>query len=322
LKIEFFKTFYYTIKNFCKRSITLSAGRMAFRGGGLVSSSTLRTGSGGNMTVKATESIELVGVEPSLLTPSAISSSTLGSGAAGNLTLNTPRLILRDGGRIDASTGASGAAGSVAIDAPESVEVSGRVPGSVNPSLVISSANILDESLRKTFGLPPIPTGVSGNVTINTRLLSLTEGAQVTVRNDGTGDAGTLQIEAASIFLDGSGGITASTQSGEGGNIALTSNDIRLRHGSEISATAGRTGNGGNIAINTDTLLALENRIFKHPKLHLRRSREAVISTAHVSGIAPDGVAKQEDIAIDPPDRALLQRRQGIGRKLSGEADR
>jgi filamentous hemagglutinin family protein len=239
--------------------ITLSAGRMAFRGGGLVSSSTLRTGSGGDVTVKATESIELVGVEPNLLTPSAMTSSTLGSGAAGNLTLNTPRLILRDGGRIDASTGASGAAGSVAIDAPESVEVSGRVPGSVNPSLVISSANIVDESLRKNFRLPPIPTGVSGNVTIKTPLLRVTEGAQVTVRNDGRGDAGTLRIQAASIFLDGAGGITASTQSGEGGNIALTSNDIRLRHSSEISATAGGTGNGGNISIDTGTLVLLES---------------------------------------------------------------
>ena len=238
--------------------ITLSARRMNFRGGGLVSSSTLRTGPGGNVTVKATESIELVGVEPNLLTPSAISSSTLGSGAAGNLSINTPRLILRDGGRIDASTGASGAAGSVTINAPESVEVSGRVPSSVNPSLVISSANIVDESLRKNFGLPPIPTGASGNVTINTPLLRVTEGAQITVRNDGTEDAGTLRLNAASIFLDDAGGITASTQSGEGGNIAISSRDIRLRNNSQISATAGGTGNGGNIRLDTGTLVLLE----------------------------------------------------------------
>ena len=239
--------------------INLSAGRMTFREGGLVSSSTLRSGPGGNVTAKATESIELVGVESNLLTPSAISSSTLGSGAAGNLTINTPRLILTDGGRIDASTGASGTAGNVTIDASESVEIKGRVPDSINPSLVISSANIVDESLRNNFNLPPIPTGVSGNVTIKTRLLSVTDGAQVTVRNDGTGDAGTLRINAASILLNDTSGITASTQSGEGGNVEINANDIQLRHGSEISATAGGTGNGGNIAIQTNTLIALEN---------------------------------------------------------------
>ena len=60
-------------------------------------------------------------------------------------------------------------------------------------------------------------------------------------------------------MLNDTSGITASTQSGEGGNVEINANDIQLRHGSEISATAGGPGNGGNIAIQTNTLIALEN---------------------------------------------------------------
>ena len=62
------------------------------------------------------------------------------------------------------------------------------------------------------------------------------------------------------IFLNERGGITASTQSGEGGNIQLSlDNNLLLRNSSSISAEAGGTGNGGNIAIDTQTIALLEN---------------------------------------------------------------
>ena len=95
--------------------------------------------------------------------PSAVTASTVGSGEAGKLTINTSRLIVSNGGRIDSSTIAAGAAGSVNINARDSVEVSGVVPGSRNPSLVISSANTLDETLVQAFGTPPQLTGASGD---------------------------------------------------------------------------------------------------------------------------------------------------------------
>jgi large exoprotein involved in heme utilization and adhesion len=97
-------------------------------------------------------------------------------------------------------------------------------------------------------------------VTINTGRLSVTDGAKVDVSNQGLGKAGTLRVNANSIFLDSQGSITAATVSGEGGNIDLNVRDVLLqRNNSPITASAGGTGNGGNIKINTSSLVAVPN---------------------------------------------------------------
>ncbi|MGH2412417.1 MAG: hypothetical protein ACRDEA_01710 [Microcystaceae cyanobacterium] len=115
---------------------------------------------------------------------------------------------------------------------------------------------------EKLLGLNPLSlTGNSGDVTINTGRLSVTNGARVSVTNDGSGNAGRLRIKADSIVLDNQGGITASTVSGEGGNIELRVGDILLlRHNSLISSQAGGTGNGGNIDIDADWIVAVPDK--------------------------------------------------------------
>jgi large exoprotein involved in heme utilization and adhesion len=134
------------------------------------------------------------------------------------------------------------------------------VPGSRNPSIISSSANILDESFRQQFGVPPSPTGNSGSLTINTGKLTVTDGALINVQNEGNADAGTLRINADSIFLNNRGRITASAQSGEGGNLNLqVQNTIIMRQGSQISSEAGGTGNGGNLTIKAPFIIGLEN---------------------------------------------------------------
>ena len=210
------------------------------------------------------ESVQVIGFLPlgEAFFTSVLASNNFGDGDAGSLTINTKKVEVRDGGRIDVANFASGNAGSLTINASESVEVSGKAEGFINPSQIISSANILDEDTRNLFFLPEVPSGASGNVTINTPRLSITDEAQVTTRNDGTGNAGIVRVNAGSIFLNNQGSITASTASGEGGNIILNVQDIlKLRHNSLISATAGReitdTGNGGNIDINAKFIIAV-----------------------------------------------------------------
>jgi filamentous hemagglutinin family protein len=241
--------------------ITVSTGKLVATQGGALTSSTFGTGHGGDVIVNATDSIAVIGSAPIIFNPSVLSATSFNTGNAGNLTLNTARLVVRDGGRIDASTLASGDSGSVTINARNSVEISGTIPGSGNPSLVISSANIESQTLQKLFRLPAKPSGKSGDVTINTDQLSVTNGAQLTVSNDGFGDAGKLQINANTINVTNDGSIAATTAIGQGGNIDMYSNILLLNNGN-ISATAGEqgsNGNGGNITIDTDALLVLGN---------------------------------------------------------------
>ncbi|HEY9672678.1 MAG TPA: S-layer family protein [Waterburya sp.] len=268
-------------------NVIVSTGQLTATDGGVVTSVTFATGKGGDVTVNANSFIELIGVIPNFFTPSSVSASAFNAGDAGNLTINTPRLVLRDGGIVGASSFANGKAGSVTINAPESVEVSGTVPESRNPSQIISSTNIVDTTLQQLYNLPPVPSGTSGDVTINTGRLSVTDGALVTVKNDGLGNAGTLRVKADVILLDNQAAITAATASGEGGNIDLKVRDfLLLRNNSSITASAGGTGNGGNITINTSSLVALpsENSDIRADSVNARGGN-VTINTSGLFGI-------------------------------------
>ncbi|NJM70846.1 MAG: filamentous hemagglutinin N-terminal domain-containing protein [Scytonema sp. RU_4_4] len=244
-------------------NVNISTGKLSILNGGRVGAGTFGSGSGGDVIVNATKFVEVIGAELSQLVGSLLGVSTLSAGNAGNLTINTPKLVVQDGGRIDSSTAATGSAGSLTINASDSVEVRGTISGTSVSSLVSSGANIESESARQRFRLPSVPSGSSGDVTINTGRLIITDGAQVTVRNQGSGNAGNTKVNARSILLDNRGRITAATQSGEGGNIILKTKTLEMRHASQISAEAEGTGNGGNITITgfspADSVVLLEN---------------------------------------------------------------
>ena len=239
-------------------TLELTTENLSLQGGGLVSSSVFGNGTGGDLKINDSSSIVVSGFNPNSLVPSSLTSITQGSGPAGNLSVNTNQLIIQDGGRVDTSTLASGNAGNLTINA-DSIDLSGTIPGSINPSLIISSANLVEPLIQIGLGLPKIPTGASGNVSINTRHLNVSNGALISVKNDGTGDGGTLKVQADSIILNNGGGITAATISGNGGNIQLTTSNIQLLSSSNITATAGGTGKGGNLFIQGNTLIALDD---------------------------------------------------------------
>jgi filamentous hemagglutinin family protein len=236
----------------------ISTRRLSLLDGGTVASPAIGTGKGGAVTVNATEAVEIIGGTP--FRSSAVTTITINAGDAGTVTINTARLVIKNGGSVSSPTAATGNAGSITINASESVEVTGTVSGSSIPSLAGSSAPILPEVARQANRLPDRPSGNSGSVTINTPRLSISDGAAVSVSNDGTGSAGTLQVNANSISLGRGGSITAATASGEGGNIDLNVRDsVLLRNNSQITASAGGTGNGGNIRIKAGAIVAVPN---------------------------------------------------------------
>ena len=257
----------FAIGNGRSGDIKVSVGQLNISNGAVLITANLApnvsnnvAGGSGNIEINATDLVEVEGTTSSNLSiPSAISAATFSSGQAGNILLNTKTLRVMNGGRVDSSTGASGAAGNVVVNASQLVEVTGEAPGFLNPSLITSSANVVEPSLQQLLKIPRIPNGKSGDVIVNPNNLRVSKGGLVSVRNDGSGDAGNIEIKTRSIELDDRGGITAATLAGEGGNIFLESQNLLLRNGSNISATANGTGNGGNFTINTDTLVALQN---------------------------------------------------------------
>ena len=238
-------------------SVTVSAQEITLLDGGGISAPTFGIGRGGNITVNALNSITLIGVN-TVFVPSAISAPSLGAGNAGQITVNTSRLMLQDAASVTTSTLSTGNAGNLIVNATESVEISGKVSGFSNPSAVRSAATIASPILRQTFRLPSAPSGNSGNVTINTKRLSVKDGAIVEIRNVGAGNAGTLRINANSIVLDTGGAITGATAFGEGGNVNLNVRDfLLLRNNSQITTSAGGSGNGGKIRLSVGAIVAV-----------------------------------------------------------------
>ncbi|MEG4290495.1 filamentous hemagglutinin N-terminal domain-containing protein [Microcoleus sp. D2B6] len=215
-----------------------------------------RGGPGGNITVNAKDSVEVIGnpAEPianGIPFGSLILAGTFGSSKGGDVTLNARRLIVRDGGAIVASTLGAGQGGNVTVTTSESVEIAGTTTNGFASGIITASVDLSQALL----GLPPA-SGAGGSLSIATGRLSLRDGAGVSVQSLGTGAAGSINIVADSIALNTKATIDGTSLSGTGANINLRARDIQLRD-SRITTDSG--GAGGNITLNSDILVGTNN---------------------------------------------------------------
>jgi filamentous hemagglutinin family protein len=245
-------------------NLTVNTGRLLVRDYGVMTTSTLSSGGGGELTVNASQSVELIGTPPFNLVPSdprtrfitGLFSSTFGEGKAGNVWVTTPRLSVQDGAAIGASTYGMGNGGDITVTASDTVELIGKS----------ESADGINPPAQSALAATAVngSSGTAGTLRVQTGQLILRDEGRLSVRNRGTGNnAGNLNVVADSILLDNGGSIAAATEeAGEGGDIRLQTRSLQLRRNSTIDAQAGQTGkggNGGNIQIDTDTLVAFEN---------------------------------------------------------------
>jgi filamentous hemagglutinin family protein len=240
-------------------SIQISTPQLRVLDGDYIAASTFDSGHGGNLTIKADE-IEVSGLEldgNEIISRSVLSASSGDVGDSGNVDISTTNLKITDGGQILSSAFSTGNGGSITINASSSVEVSGVSNGL--PSMIGASGDVAIDILEQKYELPDQPSGSSGNLRINTPTLNVNSGAEVSVKNDGTGNAGTLSINAEDINLDNTGNITAAAASGNGGNINLDTDNLQIDNESQITTEAGSNGDGGNITINTSNLTAKKN---------------------------------------------------------------
>ena len=210
--------------------LTINTGQLLIRDGSQVSAGTFGSGKGGNLTVNASDTVQVIG---SLLTAQADLNST---GNAGDLTITTGQLLIRDGGEVSASTFGSGKGGNLIVKASDSVQLSG------------ASGIFVDAGAG----------GTAGNLTLETGQISVQGGSRVTVSSP-FGQAGNMSITVDSLTLN-QGSITAvtGTSGAEGGaNITLQGLDLlRMDNESLISASALEGANGGNVTIDSTFIVA------------------------------------------------------------------
>jgi filamentous hemagglutinin family protein len=240
-------------------NLNIEAKAIEILDGGALATTSFGSGSSGQVVVNA-DTIHLAQVS-ALGAPSTLGTTSFRDGNSGNLTINSRQLTLTNGGSISATSYSKGNAGNITVNATETISANGftEVFGEFLRSMISSSIPITTPVFQRLLNLTDIPSGSAGIVIINTPRLTLSNEAGIGVRNVGTGQGGSIFINADQIRMTQKSQLSAQTASGLGGEIDLRSNLFTLRQNSSLIATAGNRGNGGNIKINSPLILGLEN---------------------------------------------------------------
>ena len=230
-----------------------ATGSLAITNGGLVSSSTLSSGSAGAVKVRASDmTINTGGLVLSGAFPN-------GTGNAGNIDVSlTGNLSIATGGGtpratgILASTAASGNAGTVTVSARNIT-----IDGQGSDLTGIESAADLGSSGKAGS----VEVLVPGN-------LSVVNGGVISTNTFSSGDAGTIKVRAGSITIDGKGvdrpsSISSLAQlgsTGHAGSVDVSAaGSLRVSNrGAIISSTLG-SGNAGSVKVSAGSIVIDES---------------------------------------------------------------
>ncbi|MEM1392181.1 MAG: filamentous hemagglutinin N-terminal domain-containing protein [Cyanobacteria bacterium P01_H01_bin.150] len=245
--------------------INITAGSFKIINRAGIFANTLGKGNGGNITVEARDLVEILS-DGNL--ESDVKEGAIGN--SGNITIKTTNLIVRDS-QIGPSVFGEGNAGNFKIIATDSVKLSGQRPKRED-----------DTSNAGSVGFPGglfaqidlTGKGRGGNLTIETRHLSVSDGSKIQAATFGDGDAGNVFIRASEIDLFEtekpnffSTGIFAGVQTdgrveagiidprdgrlpkGNGGNLTIEARKLSIRDGADVFVQTTGEGDAGKIFI-------------------------------------------------------------------------
>ncbi len=193
-----------------------------------------------------------------LIDQARISANTLGSGQAGTIALNVNLLDVQGGGRLDSSTSSTstnpkgGSGGMIAVRG-----VTGE--GSVADMVMVSGQDPfggVSRFLTETRG-----TGDGGTLHVQAVQVILSDGALVSATTSRTGAAGAIMMDVESLTLRRQAAITSSSTSqavtaGNGGNVTLLAGQtLALLEQSRVTATSA----GGQLLLQNGQLISAGN---------------------------------------------------------------
>ena len=226
--------------------IAIDTKQLNVRSGSVIANPALAIGDGGNVTIRASESVEI--------NASGLFTTAFNQGNAGTIQIETGKLSVRDGAVISPSTFGAGNSGNLIVRASDSVLVSKERPDSpLSTGLVTNSIG---------------GTGRAGNIDITTRSLRVDDGASISSSSGlstfaglipAGGPGGNITVNASdSIEVIGTAAgsgpsrsiIAAGTAgSGKGGDLTLNTRRLIVRDGAGIGASTLGAGQGGNLTV-------------------------------------------------------------------------
>jgi filamentous hemagglutinin family protein len=209
--------------------------QLVLQEGGAITNRNYSNANGGDITINALDSLQLLGFSPS--NPFFISSivtSSLTSGKAGNILVSTGQLNARDGGQITSIAREASDAGNLTINASGSIELTNSAE-LIDSILLGQNANSLLSSVA--FG-----QGNSGNLAINTPKLLVGDQATINTSTTGSGSAGFVSVNASDIEIRSGASISSAV---------IVANAATQQ---QLSAPLNPNGNTGKVEINTKRL--------------------------------------------------------------------
>ncbi|AFZ56322.1 filamentous hemagglutinin family outer membrane protein [Anabaena cylindrica PCC 7122] len=253
-------------------AITVEAERIRLLDGGRIStdllgnssfSPTPTTGKAGDISVTATESLEIRGTTTNNFTSAIISSiQNFVDGQGGNITINAGQLALSGGGTISSAIAGSpiaalagkGTAGNITIKATD-VQVS---------DLVVDFLGNAPSGITVAIGQNS--TGKGGNISLTADNLRVFNGGQITSSTDGNGAAGNVNLQVNNITVEGNSQpltddrilpstiTAASTTTSDAGSVNLVVDKLNVLDHGQISVSNTGGGNSGNLLINAQRI--------------------------------------------------------------------
>ncbi|MBC1221411.1 S-layer family protein [Nostoc sp. UCD121] len=229
------------------KTLTLDTAKLQILDGGAVGTTTFFAGNGGDISINATESIEISG--RSRNNNSSINSSTTRllpilrqrfglpdklTANAGSVSITTPNLTVTDGATVSVTSQGSGNGGSLKITA--------------NTIRLDRQGSIQAQT----------ESGNGGNIALEVgNLLLLRDNSAIAATAGGNGNGGNININAPIIAGLKNSDIIANAVQGRGGNIQITTQGIfglkyrdRLTPESDITASS-QFGVSGTVQVNT-----------------------------------------------------------------------
>jgi len=245
-------------------NIDITADSLSLTNGGVVTTMTLGRGDAGTVNIKA-DTVSFDGQGSDFYSSGIYNSvgdatvTSIAFGNAGDVNITAGSLSVTNGAQVTTSTFGQGDAGRVTINA-DTVSFDGV--GQFNPNLQIQPSS----GAYSTVNSDAVGKGGGINLTA-IRLLSLTNGAQLQANTFGEGSAGNIQVNNTdSIILSGVGGngvssgIFTSTEQGavgQGGEISVDANTLRIEKGAVVNARTLNVSRGGSVNINANTIEAI-----------------------------------------------------------------
>jgi filamentous hemagglutinin family protein len=222
--------------------LAVSSDNLTLNNGARLSTSSDGSGSGGILTVHV-GTLHLNGIGTDLA-PSRLVSSSLSEGQGGSIEIQAGEIRLTDQALIEATARAGGNAGTIIVEADTLILHNGA---SINSSSAASASGKGGDITANVSGLLDISGETPDDLGATKKQPSAIGSSAF-----GSGDGGSLNIQAGEINMDQRGTLQTLTRSdGDAGDIRVRSRRLTILNGADIDASNEGTGagSGGDVTL-------------------------------------------------------------------------